>query len=220
MKKRIIVSWSSGKDATLTLCRLLKDDFYQVVGLFTTHVKGVVPFQFTPIEIVKAQADAAGLPLVLIELDDVFMPNVAYQQKIIAGIIESGLNVDAVAFGDMFCNGIESYRQSYIEPQGWDCVFPLMGESSYQLAKEIIQIGIEAHITMVDTSQLDPIFLARNYDLLLLSELPTRCDPCGENGEFHTLVTDAPCFSAPLSINVVNEIHQGRFHHLAFCMQP
>ncbi|MDD1796399.1 ATPase [Enterovibrio sp. ZSDZ42] len=213
MKKRVIVSWSSGKDSTLTLCRLQQNPDYEVVGLYTSYVNGEVPFQATPIDIVKAQAKSIGLPLVLIELEQVFPPNHVYQQAIIEGIKDSGLEIDAVAFGDMFCNGIEAYRRSYIEPQGWECVFPLLGQSSVRLANEIIEEGIVTHLTTIDTSQLNSVFLGRLYEHQLLGELPQSCDPCGEDGEFHTLVTDAPCFSWPLAVEVDKWVLEGRFHH-------
>ncbi|MEZ8030036.1 ATPase [Enterovibrio norvegicus] len=213
MKKRVIVSWSSGKDSTLTLCRLQQNPDYDVVGLYTSYVDGEVPFQATPIDIVKAQAKSIGLPLVLIELDQVFPPNDVYQQAIISGIKHSGLEIDAVAFGDMFCNGIEAYRRSYIEAAGWECVFPLIGQDSALLAREIIEVGIVTRLTTVDTSQLDGSYLGRVYDQRLLDELPTHCDPCGENGEFHTLVTDAPCFFYPLTTEVDTVKREGRFHH-------
>ncbi|WP_407331911.1 ATPase [Enterovibrio sp. 27052020O] len=216
MKKRVIVSWSSGKDSTLTLCRLIANDNYDVVGLYTTFVNGEVPFQATPIDIVRSQAAQVGLPLVLIELDEVFPPNTIYQAAVIDGIQNSGLNIDAVAFGDMFCNGIEQYRRSYIEPQGWECVFPLLGQSSERLAKEIIDLGIVTHISTIDTSQLDPVFLGRRYDHQLLEQLPDGCDPCGEDGEFHTLVTDAPCFSQAVPVELHTTINEGRFHHHIF----
>ncbi|PMN90064.1 ATPase [Enterovibrio norvegicus] len=213
MKKRVIVSWSSGKDSALTLCRLQQNPNYDVVGLYTSYVDGEVPFQATPIDIVKAQAKSIGLPLVLIELDQVFPPNDVYQQAIISGIKHSGLEIDAVAFGDMFCNGIEAYRRGYIEPEGWECVFSLIGQDSALLAREIIEVGIVTRLTTVDTSQLDGSYLGRVYDQRLLDELPTHCDPCGENGEFHTLVTDAPCFSYPLTTEVDTVKREGRFHH-------
>lgn len=216
MKKRVIISWSSGKDSTLTLCRLLRSEQYEVVGLYTTHVKGEVPFQSTSIDIVKAQAESCGLPLILIELKQVFPPNEIYQACIVEGIRGSGLNVDAVAFGDMFCNGIAEYRKSYIEPAGWECVFPLLGTSSQMLAEEIIQMGIITQLTTVDTQQLDTKYLGKYYDQGLLADLPRHCDPCGENGEFHTLVTNAPCFSSSIKVEILTERREGRFHHLIF----
>ena len=55
-----------------------------------------------------------------------FPSNDVYQSLVIDGLLStSGLGVEAVAFGDMFCNGIADYRRSYIEPVGWQCVFSL-----------------------------------------------------------------------------------------------
>ncbi len=76
-----------------------------------------MPFQATPLNVVEMQAEALGLPLVKIALPEVFPSNPVYQSLIVDGIKHSGLSVEAVAFGDMFCNGIAEYRKSYIEPQ-------------------------------------------------------------------------------------------------------
>ncbi|MBN8124784.1 ATPase, partial [Vibrio vulnificus] len=83
------------------------------------------------------------LPLVKIALPEVFPSNPVYQSLIVNGIQQSGLGVQAVAFGDMFCNGIAEYRKSYIEPAGWECVLPLLGEDSFALAQEILARGIQ-----------------------------------------------------------------------------
>ncbi len=219
MKKRVMMSWSTGKDAALTLCRLLKNDDYLVVGLFTTYVKDKGPFQETPLDILKAQAQSMGLSLILIELNEVFPSPRVYQKKVIEGIIHSGLNVEALAFGDIFCNGIERYRKDFIEPQGLECLFPLLDERTFSLAQEIIQTGIKTSISMVETSQLHSSFLGRDYNPSLLSSLPFDFDPCGEKGEFHTLVTDAPCFSFPLQLIRESDVKEGRFHYSRFLLE-
>lgn len=77
--KRVVISWSSGKDSTLTLERLQEDPNYEVVGLYTTYVDDEVPFQATPLEVVQMQADLLGLPLITIELPAVFPSNDIYQ---------------------------------------------------------------------------------------------------------------------------------------------
>ncbi len=201
MKKiNVIISWSSGKDAALTLWRLLNNPHYNVVGLYTTYVGEEVPFQATPIEVLKEQARLIGLPLFLIELPQVFPPNEVYQQTVINGLKASGLNIQAVAFGDIFCNGIADYRKQYIEPEGWQCIFPLMGDSSHKLAIEMITIGIKTKLVTVDTSQCEAQYCGKWFNKALLEELPTYIDPCGENGEFHTLVINAPYFHKPLKV--------------------
>lgn len=214
--KKVIVSWSSGKDSTLTLLRLLENADYDVVGLFTTYVGTEVPFQATPIDVVRSQARLTSLPLVEIPLPEVFPPNEVYQSLVVEAIRNSGLAVEAVAFGDMFCNGIEAYRRSYIEPAGWQCTFPLLGENSQLLAEEILQRGIKTILTTVDTSQLSGEFCGQWFNHSLLARLPDEVDPCGEDGEYHTLVVDAPCFSGQLAIEPLHIDNQGRFHHLRY----
>ncbi|MGR5065962.1 Dph6-related ATP pyrophosphatase [Photobacterium sp. DNB22_13_2] len=215
---KTIVSWSSGKDSTLTLIRLLEDPRYKVVGLYTTYVEDEVPFQATPLEVVRAQAALTGLPLVEIALPEVFPPNEVYQLLVIDGLRSSDLEVEAVAFGDMFCNGIADYRRSYIEPAGWQCVFPLMGEESSALANEILQRGIQTILTTIDTSQLDGVFCGQWYSSELIFSLPAEVDPCGEDGEFHTLVVKAPCFRGVLNIELTEIERQSRFHYQRYCL--
>ncbi|SMY37983.1 ATP-binding region [Photobacterium andalusiense] len=213
MKTKVMISWSSGKDSALTLSRLLNDSDYKVVGLFTTHVNNDVPFQATPISVVKQQAQLIGLPLVLIALPEVFPANDIYQQAIIDGLKNCGLPFDAVAFGDLFDNGIADYRRQYIEPAGWQCIFPLLGQPSTQLANEIIESGIKTKLVTIDSTQLDSQFCGRWFNHQLLNELPKTIDPCGENGEFHSLVVDAPFYQQPLHIKwLVCEIEM-RFYY-------
>lgn len=216
MKKKVIISWSSGKDSTLTLIRLLNNPEYEVVALYTTHVANEVPFQVTPIAVVQMQADLAGLPLIAIELPTVFPANNDYQRLVVNGLKECGIEFDAVAFGDMFCNGIVEYRKSYIEAADWECVFPLVGQSSSELAEEIINCGIKTIIVTTDGTQLDNQFCGQEYTMQLLSDLPVQVDPCGEDGEFHTLVIEASCFNGSIELSSTTIDEQERFTHLRY----
>jgi diphthamide synthase (EF-2-diphthine--ammonia ligase) len=40
------------------------------------------------------------------------------------------------------------------------------------------------------------------FDEEFLAALPEAADRCGENGEFHTFVTDGPGFRAPVPVRV------------------
>ena len=216
MKKKVIISWSSGKDSTLTLIRLLNNPKYEVVALYTTHVANEVPFQVTPISVVQMQAELAGLPLIMIELPTVFPANSEYQSLVVTGLKECGIEFEAVAFGDMFCNGIVEYRKSYIEEAGWECVFPLVGQPSSELAEEIINCGIKTILVTTDGTQLDNQFCGQEYTMQLLSDLPMQVDPCGEDGEFHTLVIEAPCFNGSIELSSTTIDEQERFTYLRY----
>lgn len=136
-----------------------------------------------------------------------------YQSLVVDGLRKSELKIDAVAFGDMFCNGIADYRRSYIEKVGGECVFPLLGQDSKELAQEILAVGIRTLVTTVDASQLDGRFCGMWFDNDFLAQLPREVEPCGENGEFHTLVVDAPCFKSPLLIAPSTVKRGERFHY-------
>lgn len=211
--KRVVISWSSGKDSTLALERLNENPHYQVVGLYTTYVDEEVPFQATPLEVVQMQADLLGLPLITIELPEVFPSNDIYQSTIVNALQSSGLNVEAVAFGDMFCNGIADYRRSYIEPAGWECVFPLLGEESKALAFEIVERGIQTMLITTDGNVLPPEWCGRWYDKTLIESLPGHIDPCGEDGEFHTLVTSTSSFQGHIELTKLEVEIGERFSH-------
>lgn len=211
MKQNVIVSWSSGKDSTLVLERLIEDSRYHVVGLYTTFVRDEVPFQGTPIEVLEQQARLIGLPLIMIELPEVFPSNEVYQSRIVDALKASALSIDAVAFGDMFCNGIAEYRRSYIEPVGWQCIFPLLDEPSDKLAKEILARGIQALVVTTDGQVLSSDYCGQWYSDTFLNQLPDNVDPCGENGEFHTLVTSSPCFCGEIQLSLTIKEQTDRF---------
>jgi diphthamide synthase (EF-2-diphthine--ammonia ligase) len=100
-----------------------------------------------------------------------------------------------IAFGDLFLQDVRDYRERQLRGTGLTPVFPLWHEQTRDLAETMICGGVRAKITCVDSGQLARSFAGREFDRTLLSDLPATADPCGENGEFHTFVYDAPTFS-------------------------
>ena len=108
--------------------------------------------------------------------------------------------IAAVAFGDLFLEDIRAYRERQLEGTGLEPLFPVWKIPTDQLAREMIAAGVKAKITCVDPTKLDKSFAGRDFDLALLESLPAQIDPCGENGEFHTFVHDAPVFDRPIDV--------------------
>ncbi len=75
----------------------------------------------------------------------------------------------------------------------------------------MIDAGLEAIVTCVDTEQLDASFVGRPFDRLLLGDLPASVDPCAENGEFHTVAVAGPMFREQLNVRVGDVVDRGRF---------
>lgn len=65
----------------------------------------------------------------------------------------------------------------------------------------MIDGGLRARLTCVDTRHLDARFAGREFDRLLLQDLPESIDSCGERGEFHSCVYAGPMFSAPIALD-------------------
>jgi uncharacterized protein (TIGR00290 family) len=119
--------------------------------------------------------------------------------------------IDAVAFGDLFLPDIRQYRERQLEPTGLKPLFPVWDISTHELARELIRAGVKAKIACVDPARLDSSYAGREYDGEFLDSLPAEIDPCGENGEFHTFVYDAPMFSSAIDIRAGEIVKRDSF---------
>lgn len=150
----------------------------------------------------RAQADAAGLPLWEVDLP---WPcsNEDYESAMRAQC-EKAVNagVDCVAFGDLFLTDIRAYREKQLQGSGLEPIFPVWGIPTRDLADQMINAGVRAKLTCVDTNQVDAALAGREFDAQLLSELPARADPCGENGEFHSFVYGGPMFRGNIPVEL------------------
>ena len=200
MKRRVLVSWSSGKDCALALYRLQQQPEYEVVGLFCTVNRQFerVAMHAVRSELLRRQAEHIGLALEIIELP---WPcsNEAYEGIMADFVRRAKANgIDCFAFGDLFLEDIRSYREQKLQGSGIAPIFPLWGLGTGEVAREIIASGFKSFITCIDPNQLSPDFAGRQYDESFLNDLPEQVDPCGERGEFHSFVCDGPIFSRPL----------------------
>lgn len=120
--------------------------------------------------------------------------------------------IQRVAFGDLFLEEVREYREQRMKQVEMQCLFPLWGRSSLELARRFIDLGFRALVVCVDTSVLPAEFAGREFDAAFLGQLPPGVDPCGENGEFHTFVFDGPIFRRPIAVKPgVTRIEGGRF---------
>ncbi len=197
MGKRVLVSWSGGKDSAWALHLLLQQPQYEVAGLLTTinmHFGRVAMHGFRQ-ELLEQQAEAAGLPLWPVPLP---WPcsNEQYEAAMAAAFVRAvAEGIEAIAFGDLFLEDIRAYREARLAGTGLEPIFPCWHIPTDHLAREIIAAGVRAHLVCVDPRQLDAGFAGRLFDEALLSELPATVDPCGERGEFHTFVSAGPMFA-------------------------
>ncbi len=204
--KRILLSWSGGKDSAWALHLLRRQPQYEVVALLTTineEFRRVAIHGFRE-DLLDRQAASIGLPLWKVDLP---FPctNAEYESRmaaVCARAVAEGLH--GIAFGDLFLEDIRAYRIEKLAGTGLEPIFPVwtpdLGITTAELARQMIAAGLRARLTCVDPRHLDASFAGRAFDAALLADLPAAVDPCGERGEFHSFAFAGPIFSRTISV--------------------
>ena len=194
-ERRVVVSWSGGKDAAWALHELRHDPAVEVVGLLTTVNSAFdrVAMHGVRVELLRSQARAAGLPLHEIPLP---WPcsNEQYEAAMAASVarIRDEWRPTHVAFGDLFLQDVRAYREERMRETGLKPLFPLWQRPTEELAGLMIEAGVQTRIVCLDPTRVPRELAGRLLNRDLLDALPSGVDPCGERGEFHTFVTEGP----------------------------
>ena len=201
-KEEVIFNWSGGKDSAMALYEVLEQNTFSVYSLVTTVNKDYHRISMHGIrdEILQLQVENMGIPLTRILLSSK-SSNEEYNQgmyEAMSHFIKRGIK--KAVFGDIFLEDIRLYRENQLKKVNMTALFPLWLKSTEELSVKFIGLGFKAVVTCVDTQQLSGEFCGMEYNKDFLDKLPDKVDPCGENGEFHTLVYDGPIFKEPLNI--------------------
>jgi len=210
---KILVSWSSGKDSAWMLHVLRQNGAGEVGALLTSvnETAGRVSMHGVREEILRAQADAAGLPLMTIPLP---WPcsNEIYEARLRAAVDRAvAVGFTHVAFGDLFLEDVRTYREDRLAGTGLTPLFPLWERPTPALAREMIASGLRARLSCLDPRVMPRELIGAAFDERLLASLPSSVDPCGERGEFHTCVTAGPMFSSALRIELGEVVEREGF---------
>jgi uncharacterized protein (TIGR00290 family) len=213
VKPKALLSWSSGKDSAFALHELRRAGELDIVGLVTTVTRTFdrVAMHAVRTALLRRQAEAAGLPLIVVEIPSP-CPNETYEAAVGAALRAAKHDgITHVAFGDLFLADIRRYREAQLAPLGLTPVFPLWLRETRALARDMIASGLSARLTCVDPRLLDRRFAGQVFDAALLAELPASVDPCGEHGEFHTFVTRGPMFAHPVDVQLGEIVERDGF---------
>ncbi|MGH2346329.1 MAG: adenosine nucleotide hydrolase [Chloroflexota bacterium] len=204
------VSWSGGKDSMLALDRAVRAglDVRYLVTLYDP-LSGRVRFHGTSLELLHRQAAALGRELLALaapwdRFDQVF-------QDGLDTLAQRG--VGGLTFGNIHLADVRAWYEERVVAHGLSHHEPLWGEPPAVLLDEVITRGYVARLVSVDTTRLPGSWLGRALDAACAGDLALRpdVDPCGEHGEYHTLVTDGPLFHRPLSVRPGRTHADGHF---------
>ncbi len=198
--KKIILSWSGGKDSSWMLKALRDAETYEILSLVTSvrAEDDISSLHETPVALLEKQAECLGLPLHVVRVPAAPTGEVWENLwlETLNGFKKQG--VHEAAYGDLFLEDIRAYREKIHKKSPLLPVFPIWKLDTRQLAHDFIEAGFEALIASVDLKKLPESLVGQPFDRQFLKALPEGVDPCGENGEFHTFVHDGPIFQKPV----------------------
>jgi diphthine-ammonia ligase len=192
------VCFSGGKDSMLALDRALRGGYR--APLLVTLYDGPserVRFHGVPADVMRAQAEALGLEMLLRPttpetFERVFLETLADLRR---------RGVHDMIFGNIHLADVRAWYEERVRAASLTHVEPLWGEEPRALVEEVVVRGYSALLTCVEDARGDPAWLGATLDADLIDRFVARgIDACGERGEYHTLVTAGPLFRHPLAV--------------------
>lgn len=204
--------WSGGKDSALALHRA-RGAGIEVTRLinFYDAATGRVRFHATRIEMIQAQAAAAGIELQAIgtswpEMEGRLVAELARLRS--EGFV-------GVVLGDIHLADVRAWYEERVTAAGLEHIEPIWGEPPAELVREFVQTGGRAVVTCVDLTSLDPSWLGRTIDERFVDEVTAvGIDPCGENGEYHSFAFQSPIFAGAVGWRPGQLRSESRFSQL------
>lgn len=187
-----VVFWSGGKDAFLALRRVIQTNGSDVL-LVTTFNGGteVVAHQDVHIDVIREQAKALNLPLLLVPLYE--HTEYAYALQTACVVIDRQVRIRNIVFGDLHLSNVRNWREATFEAvTSVDHVtvsFPLWHESYTVLLDELEASGVRCMISAIADERLKSVIkVGMPFDRTLVEMLPEEIDSFGECGAFHTVI--------------------------------
>ena len=209
---KAFVSWSSGKDSAFALVAA-RDAGIEIAGVLTTITEAYdrVAMHGVRHALLDRQIAALNLPAIKIPIPSP-CSNEIYEARMADACARiKALGIHHVVFGDLFLEDVRAYRMDRLTAIGMEPVFPLWKRDTTVLARQMIASGMIAHITCLDPRRISRDFAGRRFDATLLADLPPDADPCGENGEFHTVVSAGPMLAAPIPVRIGETVEREGF---------
>ncbi len=197
-----VVSWTGGKDGCLAACRAISDGREIGYLLSFWNMKRQGAHEVKP-DLLFAQAEAMGIPLIR----TVYLSYEEEFKRVVRGLNENGKESDkGKKIGSAVFGHIQTHDrlvERFCQDLGIKLVMPIWKMDSAEIIKELIARGFEVVLVGVKADLLGEEWLGRKIDETFAADLRAHdrsIDPCGENGEFHTLVLDAPIFKKRIRI--------------------
>ena len=195
---KVLSSWSGGKDSCYALMKAVEQGLQPTVLLNMMNENGKVSRSHgIPLSILQQQAKQMQVPLVAIPATWS-----EYEKNYISTLldIKEKYQIEGVVFGDIDLEPHRAWEEKVCNAANLKAFLPLWQKDRVDLVYQMIDAGIETMIVSCNL-QMTEKYLGRMMTKELVIELQEKgIDPCGENGEFHTLVIYCPLFKSKINV--------------------
>ena len=206
---KFAASYSGGKESALSIYRAVKQG-HQPLVLITTFNVDANRSHFHGIseDVLESVSKALDIPLMLVKTS-----GEEYAKNFEKALREAKeLGAEACVFGDIDIEGHREWCSERCKNAGIEPMFPLWGESREKIVHEVVDSGFVANITIVNTTYLNTNFLGLKLTKNTAAHIASRgADICGENGEYHTFVSDGPIFKHPIKFSFAEKAVNGDY---------
>ena len=196
----VVSSWSGGKDSCLACYKAIESG-YQVGYLlnFISYQYKRCCFHGIEADLLNLQAELIGIPLIQKEVSPDMEKYETEFKEAVLDIKSKG--IQGMIFGDIYLEEHKQWVERVCKDLDIVPIEPLWGNSPLEIVEEFIDLGFKAIVVSCKADIFGKDFIGKYLDKDILQELKMRniC-PCGENGEFHTFVTDGPMFKRRIEI--------------------
>lgn len=206
-KAKAAISWSGGKDSYLALHRVSeKFELVAALTMFTEDGARSRSHGLRP-EVVERQAKLLEFPLLVGRAS--WKSYEEEFKRVLREVAQGGCT--HVVFGDIFLDDHKLWVERVCGECALDSVEPLWGEDTEKLFREFVDTGATAQIVSAKAALLDNSWLGKRLSVDMLPRFrELGVDPCGERGEYHTVIVDSPLMTGPLGLRARESLqHDG-----------
>lgn len=210
--KKAVISFSGGKDCTLAMYRMMKKGYEIAALLVTFDNEEESCFHRIPKDILYEISESCGIPLV--EVNCIQGRDYGKEfEKVLREL--KGTGIDVCVFGDIDIDDHKKWGEDRCIEAGMESSFPLWQEDREKLTNEFLESGFTAVIKKVNLDFLGDEFLGEKLSRELIEKIKNKgADPCGENGEYHTVVIDGPIFKNKIEMHQTGREILGQYGYL------
>ncbi len=205
---KVFVSWSGGKESCFTCYRAIASGL-EVNYLFNMATEGGAHSRTHGLSsrILKMQAQAIGIPLV--QRQATWQSYENEFKKMIHNLKQEG--IEGGVFGDIDLEEHRKWVERVCREAGITPHQPLWGQSQAEILRDFVDSGFETIVVATRADTLGEEWLGRKIDADFVEQITEMSKtqavtPCGETGEYHTLVVDGPLFKQRMEITETRKI--------------